>query len=108
MNHGVAVVGGGCSSGGRAVARRSISRSDLWQDTEPFGAELLSSTALFSFNLLSPEPVFQVSGSKMTCPEQMTITSLLCCVFAPARGAVGLNRLIAISKNVLKVPQFTL
>ena len=29
------------------------------------------------FNLLSPEPVFQVSGSKMTCPKQMTTTSLL-------------------------------
>ena len=30
-----------------------------------------------SLNLLSPEPVFQVSGSKMTFPEQMTLTSLL-------------------------------
>ena len=28
-------------------------------------------------NLLSPEPVFQASGSKMTRPEQMTISSLL-------------------------------
>ena len=28
-------------------------------------------------NLLSPEPVFQVAGSKMTFPEQMTISSLL-------------------------------
>jgi len=27
--------------------------------------------------LLSPEPVFQVSGSKRTFPEQMTITTLL-------------------------------
>ena len=27
--------------------------------------------------LLSPEPVFQVSGSKMTFPEQITITTLL-------------------------------
>ena len=31
----------------------------------------------FGFNLLSPEPVFQVSGLKMTFPEQMTISSLL-------------------------------
>ena len=31
----------------------------------------------FLFNLLSPEPVFQASGSKMTCSEQMTISSLL-------------------------------
>jgi len=27
-------------------------------------------------NLLTPEPVFQVSGSKMTFPEQITITSI--------------------------------
>ena len=30
-----------------------------------------------SFNLLRPEPVFPVSGSKRSCPEQMTISSLL-------------------------------
>ena len=29
------------------------------------------------FNLLSPESGFQASGSKMTFPEQMTISSLL-------------------------------
>ena len=28
-------------------------------------------------NLLTPEPVFQVSGSKTTFPEQITISSLL-------------------------------
>ena len=41
-------------------------------------AETSTGVVLLSdFNLLSPEPVFQVSGSKMTFPEQMTISSLL-------------------------------
>ena len=51
-----------------------------------FWTEKLQSTSIrawqnwqkkLSFNQLSPKPVFQASGSKMTFPEQITITSLL-------------------------------
>ena len=40
-----------------------------------FKNTLVKVEVLTKLNLLSPEPVFQASGSKMPFPEQMTISS---------------------------------
>jgi len=47
------------------------------KDQEPCPFVLNRADVCKSFNLLSTKPVFHVSGSKMTCPKQMTTTSLL-------------------------------
>ena len=69
----------GCQERGRKRETPAVSqcRVELLQSHYFKYTTSSSDAKCWAFNLLSPKPVFQVSGSKMTCPAQMTITSLL-------------------------------